>query len=125
MMSKQRIRFTIAYEIGHIVLGHLSSGANAICNREPAPYDSIIEYQANIFASRLLAPACVLRALDANTPEKIAQYCDISLQSAQIRAERIQTLKSRNKFGLSPLEAKVYRQFWWFIRRNVFLAPLW
>lgn len=56
-------------------------------NREPEMGDNNLEHQANVFSSRFLAPACMLHALKADTPEKIAALCDISLQSAQFRAE--------------------------------------
>lgn len=111
-MTIGRIRFTIAHEIGHILFGHLKThGSFTTKNREPNPTDAPEEQMANVFASRLLAPACVLNALDATTPEQIAALCDISLQSATYRAERMGTLRSRQKFGTSPLEREVYQQF--------------
>ena len=54
-----RVRFTIAHELGHVLLGHLGEGEHTIYNREPSPEDAPEEHAANIFASRLLAPACV------------------------------------------------------------------
>lgn len=68
-----------------------------------------------MFASRLLAPACVLWALDARTPEEIASLCKISHQAAAFRAERMELLYRRGKFLASPLERKVYEQFSKFI----------
>ena len=114
-----RIRFTIAHEIGHIVLGHLHAEGITTANREPNISDSPIEFQANIFASRLLAPACVLHALNAVTPEQIAELCDISLTSASFRAERMNLLNRRNKYGLSPLERKAQNQFERFIMSKI------
>lgn len=107
-----RIRFTIAHEIGHILLGHLNKqGAFTSQNREPGPSDAPEEQMANVFASRLLAPACVLHDLNVTTPEQIAALCDISLQSATYRAERLGILKHRKQFGISPLEREVYQRF--------------
>ena len=77
-----------------------------------------MEREANVFASRLLAPACVLWALDVKTPEQIAALCRISHQSASFRAERMQILYQRNRFLSSPLERKVYEQFTEFIRHQ-------
>ena len=68
-----------------------------------------------MFASRLLAPACVLWALNARTPEEIAALCQISHQAAKFRAERMAILYERNRFLSSPLERKVYDQFKEFI----------
>lgn len=115
-ISPQRQRFTAAHELGHILLGHL--GKYDLVNREPSPNDNPIEQAANVFAARLLAPACVLWALNARTPEQIAALCNISLRSAAFRAERMELLWKRNKFLTSPLERQVYEQFGEFIRSH-------
>ena len=104
-----RMRFTVAHELGHIMLGHV--GVYELVNREPSPYDNEIEQQANIFASRLLAPACVLWGCNVQSPEEIMRLCEISHQAAQFRYERMKVLYERNKFLTSPLEKKVYKQF--------------
>ena len=109
LCSKERQRFTAAHELGHILLGHARE--LVIANREPSSNDSPVEHAANVFASRLLAPACVLWALNARTAEEIAALCQISLQSAQFRAKRMELLYERGKFLASPLERKVYEQF--------------
>lgn len=111
-----RQRFTCAHELGHILLGHV--GRYKLVNREPTRGDNPIELEANVFASRLLAPACVLWALDAREPEEIAALCRISQQAAQFRAERMKLLYARNRFLSSPLEQKVYEQFGEFIARK-------
>lgn len=114
--SRERQRFTVAHELGHILLGHV--GEYELVNREPSRGDNPIEQAANVFASRLLAPACVLWALDARTPEQIAGLCQISRQSAAFRAERMEVLYQRNRFLTSPLERQVYQQFRDFIDRS-------
>lgn len=94
-------RYTIAHELGHIYLG-----------------PSISEHEAERFAIGILAPACVLWALDIHDAETISSLCEISLTSARIRAERMKILYRRNKFLTSGLERKVYDQFSEFIREN-------
>lgn len=111
-----RQRFTAAHELGHILLGHV--GRYKLVNREPNQNDSPIEQAANVFASRLLAPACVLWGCGANTPEQIAVLCDISYEAARFRAKRMEELYKRNKFLSSPLEREVYRQFAAYIEEN-------
>ena len=114
--SPERQRFTIAHELGHILLGHV--GQADLVNREPDPGDNPIEQEANVFASRLLAPACVLWALDLREPEEIAALCRISYQAARFRAERMALLYERGRFLTSPMERRVYEQFGDFISRK-------
>lgn len=73
--SNQRKRFTVAHELGHILLGHV--GKYELLNREPSPNDNPIEQEANVFASRLLAPACVLWGCRVKNAEEISALCDI------------------------------------------------
>lgn len=114
----QRQRFTAAHELGHIILGHI--GKYELTNREPSPTDNPIEQAANVFASRLLSPACVLWGLGITTAGQISEICGISIQSAEYRIKRMQELTERNKFLTSPLEAQVYSQFKQFINEHRF-----
>lgn len=115
-MPPARAKFTVAHEVGHIILEHVQPGGVTATNREPHPGDAPEERAANQFAARLLAPACVLWGLDVHTPEEIVALCHISRQAAQFRADRMDELYRRNKFLTSPLEREVYRQFQPFIR---------
>lgn len=112
---RERKRFTVAHEIGHILLDHV--GKYQLINREPSPNDNPIEQAANVFASRLLAPACVLWGCNAHTPEEIMKLCDISFQAAEYRAARMKNLYERNKFLISSIEQQVYNQFLPFIKQ--------
>ena len=114
--SVERQRFTVAHELGHVLLGHV--GKYQLVNREPSGSDNPIEHAANVFASRLLAPACVLWALNARTAEEIAALCRISLLAAKFRAERMELLNERGRFLSSLLERRVYEQFRPFIERR-------
>lgn len=109
--NRGRTRFTVAHELGHILLGHElapdKSGhfRTASDRREPA------ETQADEFAARLLAPACVLWGLECYEPEDIMRVCDISKEAAQYRSERMKVLRDRGKFLTSPLERQVFEAF--------------
>ena len=116
--SISRLRFTVAHELGHIILGHV--GKYALVNREPSPNDNPIEQEANIFASRLLAPACVLWGCEVQSAEDIMKLCDISYQAAAFRMERMKVLYARDKFLTSPLERIVFDNFRPFIRRYLY-----
>lgn len=111
-----RRRFTLAHELGHIVLGHLL--VDTLQGRTFDTSKPETERQADVFASRLLAPACVLWGINANTAEQIASICNISHEAAKIRAERMEILRKRGKFLTSPLERQVYKQFENYIKNN-------
>jgi len=111
-----RRRFTIAHEFGHIFLGHeLLTGYHGRTFNADKPQS---EKEADMFAARLLAPACVLWGLDLHTGDEIAQVCNISMAAAKIRAERMALLYGRQKFLTDPLERKVYEQFKGYIERT-------
>ena len=56
-----RARFTLAHEIGHILLGHLANGETLHRNTEYDVLD-VKEQQANVFARDILMPATVLHS---------------------------------------------------------------
>ena len=123
--SRARQRFTIAHELGHIVRGHLDT--RIMVNREPEAGDTPEEHEANVFASRLLAPACVLWGCNVTTAGQIATMCAISDKSAAFRMKRMNELYMRERFYRkygescflkSPLERKVYAQFQKYIQQN-------
>lgn len=115
-MPLGRKRFTVAHELGHILLGHpLVAGFHARTRGNNLPQT---ESEANIFASRFLAPACVLWGLNIHTAADISQICEISKEAAKIRAKRMAELYKRNMFLTSPLEKRVYLQFKEFIDKH-------
>lgn len=123
---KARCRFTVAHELGHIMLGHIKPGMVTTVNQEPNKTDQPAEQAANVFAARLLAPACILWGLNIHAPDEIAQLAQISQQAATFRAERMDVLYRREQqflhergyscFLLSHLERQVYQQFQPFIK---------
>lgn len=107
-----RVRFTIAHELGHCILGHLSKGkvTNRI-NSETDAYSDPQEVQANVFARDLLMPATVLHSLNVRSPEDIMDICNVSKQSAEIRYKRLLELNKRGMYNKHPLERQVCEQF--------------
>lgn len=106
-VSPERQRFTIAHELGHIIMQHSGAEDN--------------EAEANVFASRLLMPACVLYECGVTSAEEIMTLCTVSHQAAEIRLARLAELRRRGKFYTHPLERAVERRFRHFVkdyRRN-------
>lgn len=112
-----RLRFTVAHELGHILLGHLETN-NIACragvslwNNGEVNINMPLESAANIFASRLLAPACVLKELNVTTAKQIMELTGLSYTASKIRLERLKELNARSKYYTNPLEIRVYNQF--------------
>ena len=103
-------RLTVAHELGHILLGHdMKHTLYAYAKEFDKKPKS--EQQADMFALRLLCPACVLWKLDLHTPEEIARYCRVPLGTAEERSARMNILYERNKFLTSDIEKDVYSRF--------------
>lgn len=98
-----RRRFTVAHEIGHIVLHFPAMVAQAKYQdalfelpREPVQ-DDRLEYQANFFAAALLMPKEVMnkafgeRLLKGEyiREDEVAHYFDVSLQAAGVRMREL------------------------------------
>lgn len=110
---KARQRYTIMHELGHYLLGHLGATLLSRSESECHPEE---EQAAERFAIDILAPACVLWGLSLHSAADIAAVCNISMQSAAIRAERMEMLYQRNMFLTHPLERQVYKNFEFFVK---------
>ncbi len=118
VQNNGRIRFTIAHELGHCLLGHNTKGHTNYRNSEIDNKEDPNETAANIFARDLLMPATVLHSLNMSSPEQIAEICNVSLQSAEIRFKRLTELNKRGMYNKHPLERQVYSQFKDYIDSN-------
>lgn len=83
-----RIRFTIAHEIGHIVLGHTETTDEN-------------ESEADFFARNLLVPPCVLLEKKIDTEEDIMLTFNVSLSVA---THSLNVLNSRLMYGHRKFE---------------------
>lgn len=130
--------FAVAHELGHIILHH-GTCAPAPKIRAFTGWENegdilddpqeLEDYAADIFAVRLLAPACVLHEMHVDSPARIAQLCCLPRKAASLRGERMELLNRRDVFYADPMEKKVMRQFLPFIRshggidRALFVPP--
>lgn len=83
--NRSRLRWTLAHEIGHIVLGHLATIRDNEINLIDDPEDtySAFELEAHCFARCLLAPPNILFASGIEESiNSIMEACDISFSAA-------------------------------------------
>jgi len=91
--SPERDLFTLAHEFGHIKLGHFqvlqSKKISRSGNNANDPLYSMMEKEANCFASNLLAPSIVLQNMHATNTNEIMDLCRLSHRAASIKQSKI------------------------------------
>lgn len=124
-LSENERRFAVAHELGHLLLSHgtrsLAPGIRAFQSPENegdlmADPQELDDYAADIFAIRLLAPACVLHELHVDQAGQITALCGLPPRAAALRAERMELLNERDAFFTHPLEKQVRDRFLPFLR---------
>lgn len=131
-LDDARRRFAVAHELGHLLLGHetrvVSPGVRAFESEENEgdviddPED-LADYAADIFAVRLLSPACVLHELHIDSSGGIRLLCGLPPKAAALRADRMELLNERDAFFKHDLERQVRDQFLPFLRSRQILTP--
>lgn len=91
--SRERIRFTVAHELGHLVLMHPDTG------------DEIYEQEANFFANYLLVPAPLISETSVNDAESVSVDFEVSLSCAVSACDR-----AANRRFYGPSELFEYEQ---------------
>lgn len=76
-----RDRFTVAHEVGHLLLHDNESISYGRTNKPIKPYENP-EWQANTFAAELLIPINQIRNL---SPYEISEMFNVSLSAAKIQ----------------------------------------
>jgi len=122
--------FAVAHELAHILLKHpfmrqkvgFFTASYSNFNRDELCLLAE-EQDANALATRLLAPACILRRLKVCDAETLIWLCGLPFSVAEARAERMAQLVNRDKFFLHKDEERVYELFKEFVSQapNLFL----
>ena len=79
--------YTIAHELGHIILGHFIEFEETALARgglTQKAYD-VLEREADIFAAELIMPMPVLQKIKVKTYNDIVNICNVTKSSASIR----------------------------------------
>lgn len=90
--SYANINFVILHELAHILLGHktrIESNNGKILYTNKKNMNSQLEKEADMFAIRIMSPACVLKELNLHTPEEIMEVCRLPYIYAEKRAQRL------------------------------------
>ena len=77
--------FSLAHELGHIVLQHSAEGVRGMTVQK----QNTQELEADIFAYQILAPVCVLKKLKIHTPEEISKETLLDETRARIVCENL------------------------------------
>lgn len=88
-----RCRFTLAHEIGHILLGHQIT-LNRESNNAPMKVYENSEWQANTFASSFLMPYCEMMNLKPITVQDVMNHFGVSQSAAEVRWKEIRKIST-------------------------------
>ncbi|MBR5111740.1 MAG: ImmA/IrrE family metallo-endopeptidase [Clostridia bacterium] len=131
-LDENRRRFAVAHELGHLLLAHETEtpapGVRCFAARENTgdvmeDTQELETYTADLFAVRLLAPACLLHEARVDSSGGIISLCGLPPRAAAIRAERMELLNERDAFYTHLLEAKVRNAFLPWLNSLRFPAP--
>jgi len=88
---KRRQYFTLAHELGHILLhGRYLLNSHANMQIIPDEVAGIMEVEAHWFASRLLMPNYVFRSIVDLIPDQLADKCDVNITPATKRLRNLE-----------------------------------
>ena len=94
LSSYGRNRWSIAYELGHVKLGHVEK-VGTLCERNPTNrQDFIMEKEADLFARNLLMPSMWVKHFVSKMPrrniiDEIMEEFGVSRQAAQTRLSEL------------------------------------
>ena len=128
VLSPGRIRWTVAHEIGHIVLGHLVSfDATALCRGSLTEAEYyVLEREADCFAVNLLAPMTIMNRIPSvKTAYDYMEMCELSEEASKNCLEELSLLKSGKRIPFPTKEEDtLFRHFFRFLNEvNGVTAP--
>lgn len=110
--SPARNRWTLAHELGHILLGHITKQQPALCRGEVKDFYDI---QADNFAARLLCPEAIVHFCGVSSVAELKALTDLSKQASEIAWQGLCERRARGRFTLDPTEQLLLQQFQPFI----------
>lgn len=116
-------RFSIAHELGHLVLVHPSRAATELCSAYGLRGERDYEAEANAFAAELLMPASLLRRtcevspVDLAVPRRIANDYNVSILASAIRFTELASERCAAVFSVG-------RRVKWFAPSSTFTRAI-
>ena len=116
--SSERIRWTLAHELGHILLNHhkLTNKTKIFRSSLNDNEYSIFESEANRFAALLLAYPLILHKLDIRNKDDIKYICALSDEASDYRYNDY--LKWIKRPILNTKDRKILKNFYGFINHK-------
>lgn len=121
--NESRIRWTLAHEIGHIVLGHLDHFEFTALNRRGLSKKeySVLEVEAHWFAAELLSPKPIMKRFSfGDSSDGISLICDISKEASKKRFTQIKY----EDYGYFTNADKLLRNFYHHISSKGYLDAI-
>ena len=108
--SQKRINWTLAHELGHIILGHfeLLEEKGITTDDLSEELALLLDKEADAFAGEVLAPSFILFTKRCITPAAIMAACNISLTAASIKSSYLSKL---DRYYFSKTEHKLIKVF--------------
>lgn len=122
LFDLERIRWTLAHEIGHIVLGHLVYFEETALSRGGLNKEQygVLEVEAHWFAGMLLSPHAILNLYNIKDSTFISFLCNLSKTSANKCEIYLRTFRS----SYPLLEMKLIRNVYNFFYANGHLESI-
>lgn len=100
MISSYRYRWSIAHELGHVILRHhaLSNKTKLFRNQLSKEEYKQFEDEADCFASYLLVPHVALYMSRVRTQEELRKFCKISKAAADVRISEYNQWLENNRY---------------------------
>lgn len=104
-MKSYRYRFSIAHELGHIFMEHLTDERTRIIKSGLTDLEySLLEREADKFASYLLCPYSALKGKKVNDYKDIQRICNASAEASKIAYKNLEWwLRNRGLKNISDL----------------------
>lgn len=91
IVQEGRLRFSVAHEVGHLLLGHTIPSQREVDGKVPAPYSRYQEREADVFAAEhnmpeaLVRPYCDVACVAADAVRTIAHTFRASIVASAVR----------------------------------------